>query len=165
MATSIWFSIGSCNGFLPDGTTPLPEPVLTYHQWDPLPFFPVEVNLNTQDMICVWNLHIWNHSCISQLLMPWLLASPGHQHPWYWFCRISKIFSYMGKDLNYLWHVNVEEWCKLWYIFMFPVRNISCKGLTWPKKSQMGNSWCILILNQKSWIFSFGNGDGRCFLS
>ena len=24
---------GSCNGLLPDGTKPLPEPMLTYHQW------------------------------------------------------------------------------------------------------------------------------------
>ena len=29
----------------------------------------------------------------SWMLMPWLLASPGHQHPWYWLCRIGKFFS------------------------------------------------------------------------
>ena len=45
---------------------------------------------------------------ISWLLMPWLLASPGHQQPWYWLCKISKSRSYMRKDFNYLWHV--EEW-------------------------------------------------------
>ena len=22
--------------------------------------------------------------------MPWLLVSPGHQHPWFWLCRIGK---------------------------------------------------------------------------
>ena len=27
----IWVNIGSCNGLLPDGTKPLPEPMLTYH--------------------------------------------------------------------------------------------------------------------------------------
>ena len=27
-------------------------------------------------------------SSISWLLMPWLLASPGHQQPWYWLCKI-----------------------------------------------------------------------------
>ena len=26
-------NIGSGNGLLPDGTKPLPEPMLTYHQW------------------------------------------------------------------------------------------------------------------------------------
>ena len=31
MATKIWVNIGSGNGLLPDGTEPLPEPMLTYH--------------------------------------------------------------------------------------------------------------------------------------
>ena len=29
MATEIWVNIGSGNGLLPDGTKPLPEPILT----------------------------------------------------------------------------------------------------------------------------------------
>ena len=32
MAAQIWVNIGSGNGLLPDGTKPLPEPLLTYHQ-------------------------------------------------------------------------------------------------------------------------------------
>ena len=32
MATQIWINFGSGNGLLPDGTKPLPEPLLTYHQ-------------------------------------------------------------------------------------------------------------------------------------
>ena len=28
----LWWTIGSGNGLLPDGTKPLPEPLLTYHQ-------------------------------------------------------------------------------------------------------------------------------------
>ena len=32
MATEIWVNIGSGNGLVPDGTKPLPEPMLTYHQ-------------------------------------------------------------------------------------------------------------------------------------
>ena len=31
----IWVNIGLCNGFLPDGTKPLPVPMLTDHQWSP----------------------------------------------------------------------------------------------------------------------------------
>ena len=31
--TLIWINSGSGNGFLPDGIKPLPEPMLTYHQW------------------------------------------------------------------------------------------------------------------------------------
>ena len=32
------FNIGSGNGLLPDGTKPLPEPMLTYHQWGSVAF-------------------------------------------------------------------------------------------------------------------------------
>ena len=33
--TEIWVNIGSGNGLLPDSTKPLPEPMLTDHQWSP----------------------------------------------------------------------------------------------------------------------------------
>ena len=60
--------------------------------------------------------------------MPWLLASPGHQQPWYWLCKIGKSWSYTKKDFNSLWHVSVEEWrCK--YMFMFPLKKIARKEL------------------------------------
>ena len=55
----------------------------------------------------------WLTRSISGLLMPWLLASPGHQQPWYWLCKIDKSWSYTRKDFNYLWHVSVEEWHKM----------------------------------------------------
>ena len=35
MVTYIWVNIGSSNSLLPDGTKPLPEPMLTKHQWGP----------------------------------------------------------------------------------------------------------------------------------
>ena len=38
MATQIWVNIVLCNGLLPDGTKPLPDPMFTYHQWGPLIF-------------------------------------------------------------------------------------------------------------------------------
>ena len=50
--------------------------------------------------------------------MPWLLASPGHQPPWYWLCRMSRSLSYLKKDFNYLRHVNVEEWQNVKYFFV-----------------------------------------------
>ena len=37
-ATRNWVNIGSGNGLLPDGTKPLPEPMLTYHQYGPVAF-------------------------------------------------------------------------------------------------------------------------------
>ena len=50
---------------------------------------------------------------ISWLLMPWLITSPGHQQPWYWFCRIGRFLSYLRKDFNYLRRINVEKWHKM----------------------------------------------------
>ena len=38
---------------------------------------------------------------IPWLLMPWLLASPGHQQPWCWLYKISGSLSYPRKDFNY----------------------------------------------------------------
>ena len=32
MVAYIWVNIGSCNGLLPEGTKPLPEPMFTFHQ-------------------------------------------------------------------------------------------------------------------------------------
>ena len=38
MVSEILVNFGSVNGLVPDGTKPLPEPMLTYHEWDPLDF-------------------------------------------------------------------------------------------------------------------------------
>ena len=43
---------------------------------------------------------------ISWLLMNWLLASPGHQQPRYWLCKLGRSWSYMRKDFNHLsWEI------------------------------------------------------------
>ena len=40
-------------------------------------------------------------------------ASPEHQQPWYWLCRMGRSLSYLRKDFNYLCYVSVEEWHKM----------------------------------------------------
>ena len=60
---------------------------------------------------------------ISWLLMPWLLSLPGHQHPWYWQCRIGRFLSYLRKDPNF----QNDTKCK--YMFTFPLKNLARKGL------------------------------------
>ena len=50
---------------------------------------------------------------ISWLLMPWLLASPGHQQPWYWLCRIGRSLSYSRRNFSHLCHIGMEEWHKM----------------------------------------------------
>ena len=69
---------------------------------------------------------------ISWFLTPWLLASPGHQQPWYWLCKTGKSWSYMMKNFNYLIY-GISVWrndmkCK--YMFMFPLKNLARKELS-----------------------------------
>ena len=51
----IWVNIGSGNGLLPDGTKPLPEPMLTY-QWGPVTFIPGQNHkyLSCQSLDLAW---------------------------------------------------------------------------------------------------------------
>ena len=58
MGTEIWVNIGSGNGLLPDGTKPLPEPMLTDHQWSPVTFISGQFHkrcLNHQSLKTVSN--------------------------------------------------------------------------------------------------------------
>ena len=47
---------------------------------------------------------------LSWLLMPWLLTSPGHQHPQYWLYRMNELLSSTIKNFNYLCHLSDEKW-------------------------------------------------------
>ena len=55
---------------------------------------------------CALSRLVWGQSyhCLTRaillLLMPWLLASPGHQHPWYWLNRICRSLSSVRKNLR-----------------------------------------------------------------
>ena len=49
-------------------------------------------------------------SSLSWMLLPWFLASPGHQQPWYWLLIPGRSFPYTGKNFKYLRHINVEEY-------------------------------------------------------
>ena len=69
MATEIWVNIGSGNGLLPDGTKPLPEPMLTDHQWSPVTIILGQFDrrcLNHQPLKLISKSHIWNSIQISQ---------------------------------------------------------------------------------------------------
>ena len=68
MATEIWVNIGSGNGLLPDGTKPLPEPMLTDRQWSPGTFILGQFHkrcLNHQSLKSVWKLPTQNFIQIS----------------------------------------------------------------------------------------------------
>ena len=39
-------------------------------------------------LLVVKRVYFARSSLVLWLLMPWLIASPGHQQPWHWICRI-----------------------------------------------------------------------------
>ena len=41
------------------------------------------------------------------------IASPGHQQPWYWLCKINGLLSSRRKYFNFLLHLSVEQWQKI----------------------------------------------------
>ena len=78
MATENWVNIGSDNGLLPDGTNPLPEPMLIYHRYCPV----TSIKEMPQPIICKIILKI--NDLKFDLTMPganeltkWLWNNPG----------------------------------------------------------------------------------------
>ena len=58
------------------------------------------------------------------LLMPWLLASSGHQHPWYWLQRINGSLSSARRDFSYLCHLNYLEMTENSNILLYSLKSI-----------------------------------------
>ena len=71
----------------------------------------------------------WTYS-IAWLLMHWLLASPGHQHPRWWLYRMAQVFSSMRKEFKYQCHNSVEIWYKLLIHFDVSYEKFSSLSLT-----------------------------------
>ena len=44
------------------------------------------------------------------LLVPWLLASPAHQQPWYWLCEMGIFLSFLMLNFVHLQLFSAEEW-------------------------------------------------------
>ena len=68
MSTEIWVNMGSSNGLLPGGTKPLPEPMLTYHQWGPKTFTWKKFHErcpNHQSLEWTWKPLNWNQGSMS----------------------------------------------------------------------------------------------------
>ena len=61
MASRVFVKIGSGNGLMPNGTKPLPEPMLTYHQYDHVAFTWGQFHWKCskyQSLNCIWKLNI-----------------------------------------------------------------------------------------------------------
>ena len=53
--------------------------------------------------------HCGRIKSIPWLLMPWLLASPGHQQPWYWLSD-KCILAYLWRLIPITYAICVEKW-------------------------------------------------------
>ena len=98
MGTEILVNIGSGNGLLPDGTKPLPEPMLTDHQWCPVTFIFGKFHkrcLKHQSLRSVWKLHVWkfhlNFPGVNELTSQWSMP-----------------------PCSYCWHYNTGTLSSLW---------------------------------------------------
>ena len=86
---------------------------------------------------------------IPWLLMPWLLALPGHQQPWYWLNKINKSSTATRKDFYSLCHLNFARWKKKYpYFLCFLKTNSAWQGSSpfciffpWVPASALPTSW------------------------
>ena len=100
MGTEILVNIGSGNGLLPDGTKPLPEPMLTDHQWSPVTFILEQFHrryLKHQSVKPVWKLHVWkfhwNFPGVNELTWQW--GMPPCSYCWHYYTgTLSSLWSH-----------------------------------------------------------------------
>ena len=95
----ILVNIGLGNGLVPDGTKPLPQPRLTYHQWGLLAFSWGQFHRNCcryHSLQCIWKLHFWKSYYIT--LGPMSLCVSGMYHHWFskWLviCLVAGRYTY-----------------------------------------------------------------------
>ena len=95
MALKIFVNIGSGNDLVHDGTKPLPELMLTYHQWGPMAFIYMTRILQKK------------HYTDTSHLLP---VSPSHQQSSYWLYKMKASLFWMQKEFSFLHHLSVEKW-------------------------------------------------------
>ena len=122
MATEIWVNIGSGNGLLPDGTKPLPEPMLIDHQCSPVTFILGQFHEMPQSSITEVSLKITYLKFHSNL--PGANELNPHSFP-----------NFKGYHLNHVWEFGMDKSWKslLWETF---VGTIACRWHVWVEACQ-----------------------------
>ena len=108
MAIGIWVNIGSGNGFLPDYTKPLPEPMLIYHQWGAVTF--IEDNF-TRDTSAINHQNRFEN-CLLEISFKSLT---GQWVKWQicWLNCLCYPTKYLGQ-INF----SHDLWCKIILVFV-----------------------------------------------
>ena len=115
MATKIWVNIGLGIGLLPDGTKPLPEPMLSDHQWSPVTFILGQFHKrcpNHQSLKSVWKLHAQNFIQNSQDCDTFIANALEVQ-----FCRKPTIYT---QGMPYALHPHSFRHRTCWYRCYLP---------------------------------------------
>ena len=155
--------------------------------WTPLNFQEISVGLSSLKMYiaCGNDLGHWCISCMSPagkdltllvqkleysgitmsrawLLIPGLLVSPGHHHPWYLLWEMNRSTASRRKDFKYLHLLNIEKWnVNVYFLFLnkFSLIRVKVNIMTsnhWPEH------WTAdLFLEQNSGNILFMSMYGR----
>ena len=98
MATEIWVNFGSGNGLLPDGTKPLPDPMLTDHQWSPSDFHISLITLTSWIIVYIRVFILRKFSALYGLIWVYTLIRNSPFHPiWILFESIRFLYGPIEK--------------------------------------------------------------------
>ena len=102
--------IGPGNGLLPDGNKPLPDPMLTYHQWHPLQNWFISINFySTYSKWCIWgSFHYHTHNAPQKAWKQWLIKSDA-VWSWNWYT-----FSLKVAFFKLVHHTPTQHWLRQW---------------------------------------------------
>ena len=170
MATEIWVNIGSGNGLLPDGTKPLPEPLLTDHQWSPETFILGQFHkgyLSHQSLTPNWKLHLkfhWNLPGANESIWPWQnKAQPNcvhtaHIHFLLTWCSTNPATLHLWMPSNNNTRASVGHVHCVIYIYI-SINGLAHKTVVTPLLMQW--SYCSLVLSHwhDLWKCSIRNQD------
>ena len=124
MAASNWDSIGSGNGWVPDGTKPLPEPQLIYHHWGPVTFIAGQFHkryhshqsLGKNSLKIIYSQFHSNLPGVNELThcglgMPYDDQDLG----WYWLRQWLGAWQYQAITWTNVDQSGSDWWCQHWY--------------------------------------------------
>ena len=103
IATQIWVNTGSGNGLLPDGSKPLPEPMMTSPQWCPMAFKWEQFPWCFRNQFTAWIIKLLPHfPGASKFIVKryWIIC-------WYPRRHISNV-CFIG-----IW-LAIEVWCRMY---------------------------------------------------
>ena len=122
MATQIWVNIGSGNGVLPDCTKPLPDPMLTYHQWGSVAYTREQFHRTcsmVQTVTWIRNVHLQNYCHISKGSMSKYLSLYHYNHNAIWL-TVWYQTKFPWRTLYLSWH-----WHKIWFLWTISKTHLS----------------------------------------